>query len=295
MRSSRAVLLLVAAAGFSSVAAGLAGLAYLLLSYRTVGAFEGLATASEWVGFVALGVGLAAVATTFWAAVVTGRWQRCVELGGAAVASLLIAIGSLVTAASGPAGSGAGSVVVAVGVGGWMALCLVTAGRRSIAEQRKGARRCSDLWLVATGGLLVLAVATGLPSAAAGDQALAVAGSVLALLAYASIAAALELAGRRGDIASPRLRLLVVGLLVVAGSYLVGAVADGFVFAPSAGLGADRVGLSVPELLQAGGWAVVALAAFGRLADLLPSPGGAVRVVARADLLPPAGPDAGAR
>lgn len=261
-------MLLVVAAAALGVGAALAGLAYAILTLNTVRQYRDLGTAADWLLFVGTGTGLAAVSVTAWDISIQRGWQQAGELFGAVAASLVVAIGTLVVAANAPGGSNAGSVVSAVGIGGWAVLTLIAAARRSIAEQSGAPGRQSDLWLIATGALVVLAVAVGLPSPSARGRALPIAESVLFLVAFAVLAATLHAAAGRGFFTSRRLRILNLGLAGLAVSHLAAAISSGFVFGPSAGLTTVRVGLSIPAFLEAIAWAIVTLAAFRRFADL---------------------------
>jgi hypothetical protein len=203
-----------------------------------------------------------------WYLIVRQDWGGVAEFAAAATSSLLVAIGFVVAASALPRHSQSGWIVAAVGVGGWMLLALVNAGRCSIQEQAAPVGRQSDLWLSATAGLLALAVATGLPSPSGPGQALPIAEDAVFVVAWVVLGLTVDIARHRGYLGGRGEAMLVVGLSVLAAGYLVGAVANGFVFSSSATLTTFRVGLSVPEFVQALGWAVVAFAAFQRLAQL---------------------------
>lgn len=267
-RSRRSMALLTAGAGLLVLQAALACLSYAILTPTNLRASRDLGTAVDWLGFVAFALGLAAVSSAAWEVVVGRGWQPAADLLAATVASLLMTIGELVVAANAPVGSDAGAIVIAIGIGGWMTLALVVAARCSIAERAGGLRRQSDLWLVGSGSLLVLAVATGLPQPIGRDRALPIATGVLFVLAYAGLAATFEQSARRGFIAGRPLQTLIAGLAATAVGYLGVAVAAGFIYGPSGGLTTIRIGFAVPEFLLAVAAAVLALAAFDRLSDL---------------------------
>jgi hypothetical protein len=88
------------------------------------------------------------------------------------------------------------------------------------------------------------------------------------VVAWVVLALTIDIARHRGYLGGRGEATLVVGLAVLAAGFLTGAVANGFVFSSSATLTTYRVGLSVPEFVQTLGWAVVAFAAFQRLAQL---------------------------
>jgi hypothetical protein len=267
-RSKTPVTLLLAASAFMVLGTLFLGLAHALLGTKTLSASQGLLTAGGWLEVVAAIGGLAAVCVVGWYLIVRQDWGGVAEFAAAATSSLLVAIGFVVAASALPRHSQSGWIVAAVGVGGWMLLALVNAGRCSIQEQAAPVGRQSDLWLSATAGLLALAVATGLPSPSGPGQALPIAEDAVFVVAWVVLGLTVDIARHRGYLGGRGEAMLVVGLSVLAAGYLVGAVANGFVFSSSATLTTFRVGLSVPEFVQALGWAVVAFAAFQRLAQL---------------------------
>lgn len=292
-RAKRAVLLLTVAAALLGLAAALSCVAFAVLNSGTIRAVDDLSTASLWVEFVATAAGLAAVSVVAWNAGISVGLRGAAELAAAAVATLLISIGALVSAVNAPLGSDGGSVVSAVGVGGWAILSLVTAARLSMGERDSRRPNAADLWLMPAGALLVLAVATGLPSPNGPGRGLPIAESVLFLLAFGGLAVTFRLAQLNGHIASQRITILEVGLAGLGLAYLVAAVADGFVFGPTFSLTADRIGLSLPRFLAAVAWAIVGLAAFQRFAYLTSTGASASRPLARTveDAAPTAEPD----
>jgi hypothetical protein len=267
-RSKTPVTLLVAASGFMVLGTLFLGLAHALLGTKTLSASQGLLTAGGWLEVVATIGGLGAVCVVGWYRIVAQDWSGLTEFAAAALSSLLVTIGFVVAASALPRHSESGWIVAAVGLGGWMLLALVNAGRCSIQEQAAPVGRQSDLWLSATAGLLALAVATGLPSPSTPGQALPIAEDAVFVVAWVVLALTIDIARHRGYLGGRGEATLVVGLAVLAAGFLTGAVANGFVFSSSATLTTYRVGLSVPEFVQALGWAVVAFAAFQRLAQL---------------------------
>lgn len=166
------MLLLVIAAVLYGLGVALGGTAYAILSVRTLNSSRNLATASSWLAFVAVLGALAAIGSVAWTRAFRTGSGAVLDLGAAPAATLLIVIGALMSGLSAPGGSDGGSVVAAVGVGGWMTLTLVVAARHAIREQNAGPERQSDLWLGATAALLVLAIATGLPAPSLRSRAL---------------------------------------------------------------------------------------------------------------------------
>lgn len=272
-RSKLPVILLIAASGFMVLGNVLRGLAYVLVSLRTLSTFENLYTAGAWLEMAATTCGLVAVAAAAWHLMVRQDWRGIAEFAAAAVSSLLVVIGLLLAASALPRDSRAGWIVVAIGLGGWMLLALANAARRSIDEQRSSLGRQSDLWLAATFGLLALAVATALPSPSGTGKVLPIAENAVFVVGWLVLALTVDLARQRRYLGSQGVATLVAGLVVLAAGSVAGAVASGFVYASSASLTTLRIGYSLPNFVHALGWTLVAFAAFQQLFRLEPGVG----------------------
>jgi zinc-ribbon domain len=259
------LVLFITAAGLLALGDLLAGLASATL---TMPASDNMLTAALWVDFLSTLAGFLAVSVAAWHLVLMRGWPEVLELGGAALASLLVTIGALVTAASGPDRFGAGPVVTAVGIGGWALLTLANAGKWSIREQTVPARGQSDLWLIATIALTVLAVGTGLTSASGGGRGIPIARSVIVVVGFVLLTASLTLARRRGFVSGRGVQTMLAGLVASAAAAVVAAVGYGFAFSPSPSLTTARLGLSLPKFAQLIAWPILGIAAFQRLAQL---------------------------
>ncbi|HET6966423.1 MAG TPA: zinc ribbon domain-containing protein [Acidimicrobiales bacterium] len=278
VRSHRPVGLLLAGAGLLALGSLLIGIGFATLTENSFRTTHDLLRAAGWLTFAAVATALAAVGEAAWVHLVRCGWLAGGELLGAAGASLLVAIGVLLAAASPEASSDTGAVLAAIGLGGWLVLLLFNAARRAIAEQTAGApAHQSDLWLIAAAAVLFLAVATGLPSPSGDQSALAISTQVLFVVGFAGLAVTLELALRRWQISDRRVGVVVVGLVTLALAHLAAAISAGYVFSPSADVTTMRVGLSIPAFLEVVGWAVLAWAALGRRLDLAGRSPGAER------------------
>ncbi|MGH8994471.1 MAG: hypothetical protein ACRDYB_00275 [Acidimicrobiales bacterium] len=276
IRSRTAIALAVPAALLLALSKALAAIGFAVLSgpgrVRTA---NDLLTAGSWLAAVALGLAVVGIGWVLGASVLRRRWAEAWEAGAAAASTMLIMIGLLVSAAASPGGSEGANVVAAVGVGGWAALCVTKAARRSLIEEaERGLVRQAALWLLAGAGLVVLAVAIGLPDASITDQGLAIATSVLWALGLAAIAEALFFARRRGLIVTRRLSELLAGIGTLAGSYVAAAVVAGVVFGPDESLTGVRVGVPIVSAIAAAGFVLLALAGWNRLRELtvVPAP-----------------------
>jgi hypothetical protein len=232
-----------------------------------------LLTAGSWLAAVALGLGVVGIGWVLGASLLRRRRADAVEAGAAAASTMLIMIGLLVSAATSPGGSEGANVVAAVGIGGWAALCVTKAGRRSLVEEAEhGLVRQAALWLVAGAGLVVLAVAIGLPNASVNDQGLSIATAVLWVLGLAAIAEALVFARRRRFIVSRRFPELLAGIVTLAASYVAAVVVAGVAFGPGGSLTGVRVGVPIVSVIAAAGFVLLALAAWNRLRELTVGP-----------------------
>jgi hypothetical protein len=256
------------------------GTALLLASDATLAASSPAATgdlaqAGRWLQFVAaLGI-LAAVCTAGWQVVVRSEWVAGAEIAAAALGSLLLTIG--LAAVAGSNGSDpAGPVTVAVGIGVWALLALSRAARASLAEQghahdgtqaatgadsRHG--RQADLWLAAAIGFFVQAIGFGLTSSGAtGPEVTA---GVLEAAGVASLTWSVAVARSRRMLDSRPVPSVLIGLALLAISFLAYAIVAGLAFSTSAGLG---VGLTIATVVELAAVVALGLAAWTRLREL---------------------------
>lgn len=273
-RSRTAIAIAVPAALLLALSKVLAAVGFAVLSgperFRTA---NDLLTAGSWLAALALALAVLGIAWVFWASVLRRHWVDAWEAGAAAASTLLITIGLIVSAANSPGGSEGANIVAAVGVGGWAALCVTKAARRSLREEaERGLVRQAALWLLASGGVLLLAVAVGLPDASVSDQGLSIATAVLWALGLAAIGEALFFARQRGLILTRRFPELLGGIATLAASYVAAAIVAGVAFGPDESLTGLRVGVPIVSVIAAVGFVLLALAAWNRLRELTVGP-----------------------
>jgi hypothetical protein len=236
----------------------------------TVRAFVG---AADWFAFIAGLLALVAVCAAGWEAVMRQAWIDASELGGAAVATLLFAIGRLINATSLGAPVG-GDTMTAVGIGGWILVILVRAARQSLFEQRASSEQATrspsqvPLWLVAAAGLLFCAIGSGI-TADIGEQGPAIASFVLQAVGLATLFGTLVAARNIGYLRAAPTRLVLAGLCVSAVGYAVFAVVAGIVSAPTGTILDARIGTPIAVTILLIGAALLGGAAWLRLSELV--------------------------
>jgi hypothetical protein len=269
-RSLQAMVLVVAASCCYALSTGLTLAAFATLTLTSTGSSTDLVQAAGWLTFVAALLALAATCGAGWGQLLGGSKADAVELGVAAVATLLITIGTLVGATSNGSSS-ATDVIEAVGVGVWAALLLIRAGRISLTEQAIGAGpRQATLWLAAAGGLFMFAIGSGFTTDIT-DKGTGIAAGLLQAAGIAALCGAVAVARASGFFPAGPARLTISGLAIVAAGYLAAAVVAAVVF----GIGdftltRVRVGMSVIAAIQFLGIAVLGWAAWERVRGLAP-------------------------
>jgi hypothetical protein len=261
IRSLSPAALLVAAAVVFALGSAFVLASDATLSASSPGASSDLAQAGRWFQFIAVVCLLGAVCTAGWEATMGSAWVDAAELAVAAVGTLLLTIGQAAFAAN--AGSPAAPVCGAVGIGVWALLVLSRAARTALAEQAAangGGRRQADLWLAAAIGLFVLAIGYGFT--AAGSSGPRIAAGLLEAAGAAALAGALVAARSRGALGSRPVPFVLIGLALLALSFLAAAIVAGLDFgtlgALSAGLTiADAVGLAAIVILGFAAWTQV--------------------------------------
>jgi hypothetical protein len=254
------------------------GVALLLASDATLAASSSaasgdLAQAGRWLQFVAAMGLLAAVCTAGWEAVVRSEWAAGAEIAAAALGTLLLTIGLAAVAASNGSDP-AGPVTVSVGIGVWALLTLSRAARASLAEQghAHAARSAflgrehqgqADLWLAAAIGLFILAIGYGLTSA--GTTGPEVAAGVLEAAGVAMLAGSVAIARSRRMLDAHPVPVVLVGLALLAISFLAYAIVAGLDFSEPSALGA---GLTVAAAVEVAAVIALGLAAWTRLREL---------------------------
>ena len=243
------------------------------LSSSSPGASSDLGQAGRWLQFVAVVCLLSAVCTAGWEAVVHSEWAVGAEIAAAALGTLLLTI-DLASYAASNGSSPAASVTGAVGIGVWALLVLSRAARASLAEQgpaqgaavpHPGSRgRQADLWLAAAIGLFVLAIGYGFTSAA-GSTGPGVAAGLLQAVGIGVLAGTVAIARSRQMLSSRPVPAVLIGLALLAVSFLAYAVVAGLDFDTLTALGA---GLTVVTAVELAAVAALGLAAWARVREL---------------------------
>jgi hypothetical protein len=258
------------------------GTAFVLASDATLpsssSASSDLAQAGHWLQFLAAVALLGAVCVAGWEVIVRSDWAAGAEIAAAALGTLLFMIGLAAFAASNGASPSA-AVTEAVGIGVWALLVLSRAARASLAEQGPvnsavqetrsalpgggQGRRQADLWLAAAIGLFALAIGYGFT--AASSRGPGIAAGLLQAVGLAALAGALAVARTRQRLRSRPVPVILVGLALLAISFLAYAVVAGLAFATLTALG---VGLSIVTAVELAAVAALGLAAWTRVREL---------------------------
>jgi hypothetical protein len=287
VRSRTALILVAIGLGLGVIGAVLNAVAALALTYYGGSSTSSnLATAGEWLLFSGAAVLLIAVCTVGWVLLVAERWSDLLEVGGAAVATLVFTIGTLLNATKSQGQSSSGSVVGAVGVGLWALLLVAVAARRAttrqystpqpftpqpLMPQAAGQQPISrpneeaPLWLVAAGGLILASISTGLSSY--GGQGIA--SGVLLAVASVALLVAVAVARSKGLFTSPVTSTAVAGLGFFVAFGVAGAVSAA-VLESATSLTAIKAVLSVYYFLEGLAFLGLGLAAW-RYSILLPA------------------------
>ena len=262
------------------------GMAFVLASDATLSSSSpgsgDLGQAGRWLQFLAAACVLAAVCTAGWELIVASEWAAGAEIAAAALGALLLTIGLAAFAASNGSSSSA-SVTEAVGIGVWALLVLSRAARASLAEQGPahtavpgmlgaapaagGRGRQADLWLAAALGLFALAIGYGFTSAV-GSTGAGVAAGVIQAIGVAVVAGSVAVARSRHLLNSRPVPVVLIGLALLALSFLAYAVVTGLSFSTLSALGA---GLTVVAAVELAAVAALGLAGWTRVRELYPA------------------------
>jgi hypothetical protein len=255
-----------------------------VLSASSLGQSSDLAQAGRWLQFLAGACLLGAVCSAGWALILRSDWAAEAEIATAALGTLLFVIG-LVNFAASNGSSPAGPVAGAVGLGVWALLVLSRAARASLAEQRTahdaahatvpdtpaavpagagGRRHQADLWLAAAIGVFILAIGYGFTSSP-GSRGSGVAAGVLDAAGIAVLAGSVAAARSRGLLRSRPVPGVLIGLALLAVSFLAAAVVAGLAFSTLAAFGA---GLAIVTAVELAGVAALGLAAWTQVREL---------------------------
>lgn len=269
-RSLAAMVVLVAAAFIYVLGTAFLVGAFATATPSTLGTVSDLLHAATWLQFAAGVTALIAVCAAGWELVLRSAWWGAFETGVAAVATLLIAIGLLIGATSELASS-AGDVIVAVGIGVWAVVALIHAARSSLAEQMPGGTgaeaRQAAFWLIASGGLFVFAVGSGLTVGVAA-KGTAIAAGVLEAVGAAVLCLSVAAASVSGSLRSRAVPAVLggLGLLTAAGVAL--SVVASLVFGPNATLTGLRIGPSIVTAILLTAIAALGLGAWSQVREL---------------------------
>jgi hypothetical protein len=249
------------------------------LASNTPGASGDLGQAGRWLEFVAWAFLLGAVCTAGWEVIVRSEWAAAAEIAAAALGTLLFTVGQAAYAAS-DGSSPAAAVTGAVGIGVWALLVLSRAARVSLAEQGPayGAaqaelnvglgvgvrRRQADLWLAAAVGLFLLAIGYGITSAG-GSEGPGIAAGVLEAAGTATLAGSVAAARSRQLLDSRPVPSVLIGLVLLAISFLAYAIVSGLDFSTLAALGAS---FTIIIAIELAGIVALSLAAWTRVREL---------------------------
>ncbi len=242
---------------------------YATLSPDHPSTFHDIVQGSVWVTFAGMLLVFAAAAGVAWVFVLARRYGDLWEVGLAAAATLLVAIGALLAATEVFDGSSqASNVVTALGFGGWALLALGIAAVRSFGETRSpGQRRASPYWLVAAGSLLLVAISAGLPASSSGDSVPGVVAGILSAVGVAVLVVTFGVARSRQLIVTRSFPVLAAALAAFVVWQVSQAVAAGTLFAPSATLTTARVVGSVTGALGAIAYALLGQASWLRMRE----------------------------
>ena len=268
--SRTAMALLVVAAFIYAFGIAFAIGGYAALTPTTFGTAIGLLHAAGWLRAVGWAAALAAVCIAGRELLLRGAWASACEVGAGALGVLLITIGMLINATSAESNP-ASSVVSAVGVGVWALLALSRAARRSLAGQESASEgiavpREGMLWLLAAGGLFVLAIGAGLTPDFISKGTGVAAGAVQAV-GVAILFGVLAAARARGGLTSRAAPVTLAGLACLAMGFTAAAVVSGAVFGPDATLAGLRAGVLVVVAIQMAAVVVLGLAAWLRVCE----------------------------
>lgn len=273
-RSRNSMVFLAAAAASYALGTIFGIIAYATLSGPSAfGTFRDLGHASDWLHFVGAFLALAGVCVAGWETFPLQQRGRLAELLSASTATLLVAIGSLVNAAS-TSSQAAANVIVAVGIGVWAFLALARAARYNLVEQQAPgtAGPLVPLWLAACGGIVLLAVGSGF-TVGVYDQGLGIATGILDALGVGVLAYALTAACSKGLLPSHPTMTVVLGLGVLAAAFVVSAVVAGLVFTSQGTLKGLRIGVSITGTVTCAGVVLLGIAAWLRVGQIVVAAG----------------------
>jgi hypothetical protein len=270
--SRQSMSLISVAAFFASLAFVLSGIAYVVVTASGTSTSQDFATAGNWVLFAGFTGAFGAVAKLASAKTHARNSDAARELYGATVATLLLAIGFLISALHSTGPSTAGEILAAVGFGGWCILFAEKAARQAGVERdHSEAPGYSRLFVAVSASLLLIAVGTGLPTPGFGDVAPGVAGQVLTAIGLVGITLVLVAARSRTLLRTAQ--TVNLGLVVLALGFLAYGILAAIVLTSTSGsLTTFRLGLSLPMFVISVGFGVLGLSALRRIYEIAPAP-----------------------
>jgi hypothetical protein len=270
-KSLTAMVLAVVAALLFVLGAAFSVAAFASLASVTASTSLGLAHAADWLRFTAGLMALAGVCAAGWELVLRGAWGGVWEAAAGALGILLITIGLLIAAVS-PAARPAANVVGGVGIGVWAVLLASRAARRSLDEERARQQAMhpehqAALWLVAAGGLVLLAAGYSLTPGLT-RQSVGVTAGILQAAGVAILMAAIASAPALRRLMTRTVPAVLAGLTLLTAAFAAFAVVSGLFFGPVLQLGGLRIGYPVATGLQLLAAGVLGYAAWERVREL---------------------------
>ena len=275
-KSLTAMVLAVLAAVIYVLGATFRVAAYASVTDVSAATSQSLIRTAEWFRFAGGLVALIAVCTAGWQLVERRAWEGVWEVLAAAIGTLLITVGFLISATS-MAERPAANIVIGAGFGVWALLLLARAARRSLAEQELRAEGTTQpphlavLWLAAAGGVAIFAIGTGFTPDVT-SKGLGITFGILQALGVAIVFGAIAAAPARGRLLSHALPPVLAGLAVLAAAYLAFAIMAGVVFGTGFSVTGLRVGYSIAIGIQLAAVGVLGWAAWSRVRELAVPP-----------------------
>lgn len=258
--------LLAAGAGLGALSWLLEAVGWFALSATNTVTTLDLARASAWLWCAAAAVVLAGFAVASWEAfVATGHGELVAWRSGAVLATFVVALGALISAASfsspgagSSATEAAGYALWAVLLGAGMARRVALDGSSSVGAQRTVPPAATGL-IIGAGAFVALVIASVLPGLSIGDVTPATLGDVFWAVGFVLGALAMVRGGLVGE-AHPATPYLLGALLVGAAGEIAHAAATPLVWRFTSTPTDFRVGPGAPALVLTAALGLGALA-----------------------------------
>jgi hypothetical protein len=267
LRSKSALTGLTAAAGILTLTYVLIGLAYAIYNHSNSTPSQNLEIAGGWLFFVASFDILVTICYLAWEAFLERKSKLVAELGALSLATLILAIGFLITAIDSFRSPEAANVLMAIGIAGWGIVVLIKAAQQALIEQEAfGGIHQAGIRAVGALALLFLAVAAVLPNASITQKTLAITTNVFWAVGTAVLLVAVSIARSRAIFSAYSSKFTILGLTLISLSYVLDIVAVAIVYGPGPyNITSYRIAMSVPEFISAIGFLILAWAAFRQL------------------------------